>query len=808
MRKFVTKFLIFCFSFLVILAVISPTQEENSDSKKVPIEAAAEVVFSTPTVKPAEPVEVTIESAAEVVFSTPTAKPAEVAIEAAAEVVFSTPTVGAEPVEDELLETTEVSIVEAGEAAPPPVPADESPRLEPEEAESTEVTIEAAAEVDFSTQPAEAATEAAPVEEEPVLLPLVTVSNDFIHLEVNPGPSEAGRFSIETVRGDPTVDTDDKKILIYGRPRPWTSFTTIKVDGKNYVFGGPTRRRAGRGAEYGEMVEPPRVEEGGALVTKCRIAGLDVTQRLEIAGGPVSGMLDTIRASYTVSNPTDEARRVSLRILLDTLLGSNDGAPFRAGERDITSEARMSGGEVMDFWVAFDSLEEPGVVARGTLRGEGLTVPDEVVFANWGKLADKVFEVPFEEGKSFQREGEEEMDSATALYWNDREVLPGGELRFVTMYGIDYLHVVGDVLSVGSVPFLGEWQTGKNQIRPHVLYVYVGNLAEFDLTDVVVELGVSDGVVFSEGEAVQRRFQLLKPGEEYAVGWRVEPKPFSDGEREIAIRAKSAEVEGVEMKARVTLLSPPGVDARIEAPDALTLIGGKRYGPANPFQIKLVCRNEGESPIDNLGVKLSLPDGLIFPAIIDPAQAFPRLDGKGTIVFTWKVIATGEASGALPYRVMITSDSTESKSITRTIQVPPMPTKVEWTGVPKTAGQKVIFPAEIFINFVRGLKKAEFSVEFDPEVLTVIRVSQGTAFVEEGLAMPWREPKIDNRGGRVSGIVGGRGDRPFSGSGSLAVIHFATRGQGVSEIKVTGLRLASPEGGIEALVENTSIEVK
>ncbi|MFH1538572.1 MAG: cohesin domain-containing protein, partial [bacterium] len=633
-------------------------------------------------------------------------------------------------------------------------------------------------------------------------------SNDFIHLEVNPGPNEAGRFSIETVRGDPTVDTDDKKILIYGRPRPWTSFTTVRIDDKNHVFGGPTRRRAGRDGEYGEVVAPPKVDEDNAIVMKCRIAGLDVTQRLEIAGGPVSGMLDSIRISYIVSNPTDEAHKVSLRVLLDTLLGSNDGAPFRVGERDVTSEARMTGGEVVDSWVAFDSLENPGVVARGTLRGEGLTVPDEVVFANWGKLADKAFEIPFEEGRSFQREGEEEMDSATALYWRGREVLPGGELRFVTVYGIDYLHVVGDILSIGSVPFLGRWQTGRNQIRPHSLYVYVGNLAEFDLTNVAVSVDLPDGVLLSEGDTKGRGFELLKPGEERAVGWRLEPKPFSDGERQITIRAKSAEVEGVEMKTSVTLLSPPGVDGSVIAPEALTLIDGKRYGPANPFQIQLVCRNKGESPIDNLEVRLDLPEGLVFPAIIVPAQTFSRLDGKETIVFTWKVIATGAESGEMPYRISVTSDSTEPKLVEGVIQVPPMPTKVEWAGVPATAGPKVIFPAEVFINSARHLKKAEFSVEFNPEVLMVIRVSQGTAFVEEGKATPWREPKIDNRRGVVSGIVGDRGVKAFSGNGSLAVIHFVTKGQGGSAIKVTGLRLMSPSEKIQAVVEDASIEVK
>lgn len=686
----------------------------------------------------------------------------------------------------------------------------------------TEVTIEGSAGVVVKAEtpapaatataipPAATATALPPATSavEPELKPTEKIKNDFIFFEINPGPGETGRFSIETIGGDPTVDSDNNKILIYGRPRPWTSFTTFKIDGEDYVFGGQTKKRAGRGAKYGEVIESAKALEGGSAITKCRIAGLDVTQRLDITGGPVSGMLDTIRITYVVSNPTDQPKEVSARVVLDTLLGSNDGAPFRVGLRDVTMETKLAGGQIPEFWVAFDSLENPGVVARGTLRGENLTAPDEVLFSNWGKLADNPFDVPHEPGKSFLREGEEEMDSATALFWRNRTVRPGGEVRFVTMYGIDYLNVVGDVLNIGSTPYLGKWRTGRNQIRPYTLYVFVGNNAGFDLTKVKVRLNLPKGIELAPGEDMEKSFDTLKPGDERTVGWLIQPAPFSDGDRKITISASSAEVEKVEMTTRVTLLSPPGVDAKIEAPDALTLVNGKEYGPANPFEVRLSCRNKGESPIDNLRVELALPAGLSFPAIIDAAQTFPRLEGRETIVFTWKVIANGEGGGKLPINVTITSDSTEKAAAGKTITVPPMPTKIEWAGVPRAAGLKVIFPAELFMNAVHDMKGAEFAVQFNPDVLTAIRVSQGTAFVESGAASQWREPEIDNRRGLVTGFAASRTDSPFNGNGSLAVIHFATKAPGLSEIKLIDLRLiSSKDKTIEAVVEDAAIEV-
>ena len=677
--------------------------------------------------------------------------------------------------------------------------------------DTAKVQVAPAGEAATAPSPSQPTTPATATEtvETTQLPPVLKVQNDFIYFEVNPGPTETGRFSIESIKGDPSTESDDYKILIYGRPRPWTSFTTMRVDGVDYVFGGTTKKRSGRSAKYGEVTEPPHLDGTNAVVTKCKIGGLEVTQRLQIASGPESGLLDSIKISYSIRNTDDKPHRAALRIMLDTLLGTNDGAPLKVGEKNITAETKLVGEGVVDYWVAFDSLENPGVVARGTLKGEGLTAPDEVIFANWGKFADHPFEVPFVEGQSFVREGEDELDSATALYWKEQEIAPSGEMKFATMYGIDYLHVVGKVLILGANPFLGKWSTAKNQIRPRTLYAYVGNLAKFELKDVKVTVKLPEGIKLVDGESALREIGTLAPGEERTVGWRIVPVAFRAGEKKIRIEARSAEVESVMMKTRATLLSPPGIEARIETPGALTNEEGKRYGPANPFEMRLVCRNRGESPIDNLKIKLSLPDGLVLPLVHSPVQSFIRLEGLETIVFTWKVIATGDRSGKLQYSALITSDSTEPKNVVGTLEVPAMPTKIEWIGVPKSTSTRVIFPAEIFINSVRGLQRAEFSVEFDPKILQVIRVSQGTVFVEGGTALGWMEPNIDNTAGRVSGIIGVRGLSPFTGSGSLAVVHFTTRDEGKSDLVISGLNLTDYNGNpIKYILDNTSIEVK
>ncbi len=232
---------------------------------------------------------------------------------------------------------------------------------------------------------------------------VVSVGNEFIRIRANAGPEEAGRFAVDTTGGDPSRASDDNQVLIYGSREPWTSYTTVMLDGRAFVFGGPTSRRAGRGAPVGEIVQAPKVEgegapvgeivqapkvEGEDIVCVVRIGDLEVTQTLSPARSPTTRVKDAARISYRVTNRGGKPHAVGLRVMLDTMLGQNDGAPLRAGESAITSATRLTGDQIPDYWQAFDSLSQPAVISQGTLRGKGLTSPDRVEMVDWGTLAD------------------------------------------------------------------------------------------------------------------------------------------------------------------------------------------------------------------------------------------------------------------------------------------------------------------------------------------------------------------------------------------------------------------------------------
>ena len=155
----------------------------------------------------------------------------------------------------------------------------------------------------------------------------LSLSNESVAVFVTNTESEKGRFAIETTGGDPSRDTDNNQPLIYGRPVPWTSYTTLRIDGKSYVFGGKSSKRMASGVGYG--VVKKQIQNDSEIITVTDFDGIEVMQILSFLRNPMSRVKDMIHIEYVVTNKRSKSHQLGLRLMLDTMLGKNDGAPFR-----------------------------------------------------------------------------------------------------------------------------------------------------------------------------------------------------------------------------------------------------------------------------------------------------------------------------------------------------------------------------------------------------------------------------------------------------------------------------------------------
>lgn len=220
-----------------------------------------------------------------------------------------------------------------------------------------------------------------------------------------------GEFTIGTVNGS-SMPTDNGKKLLYGHPSPWSSFTTVKIDGTAHKFDGFKNR----------------IQTDDYIMISNEIDKIVTTQSLSIVENEYTGDKDTIAITYTITNYDEHDHEVGVRIMLDTMLGNNDGSPFRIpGYENVTNELELIGEDITQNWMAFDSLENPNVIANGCLYRTLDEKPDKVQFAAWGGVNGTLWDYTTNSNRRVTG------DSAVAIYYNPK-ILKSGESRSVTTY--------------------------------------------------------------------------------------------------------------------------------------------------------------------------------------------------------------------------------------------------------------------------------------------------------------------------------------------------------------------------------------
>ena len=625
---------------------------------------------------------------------------------------------------------------------------------------------------------------------------VVAVSNEFIRIRVNRGPEEAGRFAVDTTGGDPSRSADDNKVLIYGSRDPWTSYTTVLVDGEPFLFGGATARRAGQKARVGMVTSPPRIV-GDAISCTTTIGGLEVVQELGFARSPTTRVKDAARISYRITNHNTRPVSVGLRVMLDTMLGTNDGAPLRAGERAVSTATRMVGDEVPEYWQAFDSLANPSVISQGTLRAAGLTPPDRLEMVDWGTLADQPWDFPFPTGADFTRHGEEEQDTAVALYWNPVALAPGETRTYATLYGVGGVSLSPAALSLGlTAPAEVDYQYGDT--RAFSVIAYVENSGGFESRGTVCRLELPRGLALGEGRP-ETDLGRLAPGETRQLSWKVRPTGEDTGALKIAASVVSENLEPNLVEREVIVNSPPRLAIVLTAPDKLSVTPQNRYSP-NPFEVKAVVNNAGAQAGRNLVVTLTLPDGLRLVEGQTPTRVAERLDPGNTQSFSWQVVALGMPTGKLTLSVTASAAGAEEARASRSVQVPWLTPELrvypaEQRVPAETDGQPTLVPIAVKLAPAREFFGARISLRWDPTVLDLLYVSRGEAFVHEGrLLSPWSGGRAGH--GQVVGVGGERSEAPVLNSpeATLFTLVFVVKGQGDTVVEISESSLVGGNG--------------
>jgi hypothetical protein len=615
---------------------------------------------------------------------------------------------------------------------------------------------------------------------------LLAIGNKYVKVFINDSQNETGRFAIDVTEGDPGRTDDDHKPLIYGHPKPWTSYTTIRINNENYVFGKATTKRPGNKLPGGEIIEPPAVVEN-RITMKCKYGAVVVEQILEITQSPTTGAPDTARIKYIIQNSGEAPAEIGLRTVLDTLVGANDGAPFRMGTQEITEECGMESKDYPDFWQAFDSLDQPSVIAQGTLKGGDVTPPDKIVFTNWGKSADYPWEIPIEPGVKFIRAGEDELDSTVTMFWLPRVIDPGSR-RVITLY----CGLGGVTFSPGKT-FLGisapaEVQYLEEQTRSYTVVTYLEHRGEAKAKNVVVNLDLPAGLSLVSGET-EMHLDELNPGVTKQIAWEIKPDGLYTGDSSFQIRVAGEGLEPNQVARRINIIGPITLGATMSLPRLRVV--ANQWRP-NPFSVKLELKNLDRLIATDIKATMSCDSGLKLAEGERSQKLLADMDPGKEVAVLWNLNPLRE-SGTGKFKVTVTGMNTMPLVIPGEIAVPTLPASISFAN-PGKIGKGQVFSLIMEAYNLYDARDFSLNLRYDPEQLRLVYVSRGTFLVENERLFDWSSGNCNYVKGLIRDISGRR-SISFSGDKtSLVQLNFMAVGEGKGAIRLDKLVIHDSHG--------------
>ena len=427
--------------------------------------------------------------------------------------------------------------------------------------------------------------------------------------------------------------------LLYGHPNPWSSGTTIRVDGTDYW--NFDTADIGTAATH----DPPYpYVDGNRSIMKWNVAGgIVLTQTLSLVSSVSGGALNTVEIRYDIENNDTAAHDVGLRIMLDTMLENNDGAPFRVpGVGDVLQEIEFAGAAVPQYFEVFDDLANPTLQARGTLAGGSTTPPDRMVFANWGHISNPPWDFTVEASQYVTD------DSALGYYWNPVRMNAGEKKSCITYYGLGQMQVVTEgnfTVALSSYDALTREMNNALSPNPFQITTYIQNSGTGPITGATATLTLPAGLQLDPavvGQTLARAIGDLSVGQQVQLTWMVRATDTVRGPLTYTL----------DVAASSGATTPAQVSRQIAIPELITIAAAEYFFDADPGQGRgtALSAEDGvfNSPSETVRVQALSLTGLsqgshtLYLRFLDSLGRWSQPIGKNFIYFCNRLITAAE----------------------------------------------------------------------------------------------------------------------------------------------------------------------
>lgn len=349
----------------------------------------------------------------------------------------------------------------------------------------------------------------------------LSIKNNVIELLVN---KEDGRFSVKTTEGSPNRPEDEDSPLLFSKGIPETTFTTFRIDGKDYIYG-----NSYNGILMGGGFITAPETEGMKSTSAWKIGDIVITQKLELTDNIKSSDVGNVKIIYSITNTGTKSRTVGTRILLDMMLGSNDGCSVSLdGKSDIAFETEAEGSDIPVYWRCTDSVDNPKVVAYGFIKGWGNAEPDRMTIAHWNALSATKWDYSINPQRNIgsSLNDYKSADSAVALYWEPETLEPDKTIQVETYYGLGNINesMDGDTFNLSVLaPAKLSIEGDKYKDNPFDIMMELDNGLNdsVELTGITAELVLPEGLELDAGQESSRYFYRIPVKLKQTAVWKV-----------------------------------------------------------------------------------------------------------------------------------------------------------------------------------------------------------------------------------------------------------------------------------------------
>jgi hypothetical protein len=269
--------------------------------------------------------------------------------------------------------------------------------------------------------------------DEPVRSPVVVKIQDDRPVKVDAGAG--GPIDpVQRIRINPQPQLNINVMTEQGQSLHLSHFPSFNIDGQiSSPINGVV---AGRFEVMNAKLPPTTAGKGRVGYMSVYVQGdLRLTQTIELTPTKAAGpgqkrQLDSVLVRYMMENKGKQAHKMGLRAYIDTFIINNDGALFAAPTvpNKVLDGVELKDKTLPDYVQVLQrpDLKDPGFVAHLTLSlGSWSDKPNRVVLTRHG-IGFNTWDV-----MAAMAGG----DSALAVFWEPKEVKPGGKREIAYAYG-------------------------------------------------------------------------------------------------------------------------------------------------------------------------------------------------------------------------------------------------------------------------------------------------------------------------------------------------------------------------------------